>query len=179
MAQKVFESHANMRIPTKNPFKITQSIFKSSVLLSTKKAAWDVAQEYADYAQKVIYEQLWRWPELSESYLKFKERVGLDLRMLIATGGFVEKIGVYPDEEGNPRIGFPDDDSIEGSEISLRLLARFLEFGTRYMKARQLWRPLQSIAVRRMKQTARQLQEKAERTARRELARQIRMKRVT
>lgn len=171
---KAFESHAKMRIPVKNPFKVIHGVFNDTVLPVTKKAAWDIAEEYVEELKETVYKQLWNWKPLNEDYLKSKISGGLDPRIFIARGDFVKAIGVYPTADGQPRIGFPEDDYHPRAKIGLRLLARFLEFGTSKMPARPLWRPMHSIAVRRMKITARQLREKAERALQRELKKKLR-----
>jgi len=85
-------------------------------------------EKYAEDLRDFIKEQKGNWEELSEQYKAYKQRKGLDPRILIATGKYLNSIKVV--QEGTRFKIVP-----EGYEE----LAQYLEFGTSRMPARPHW----------------------------------------
>lgn len=87
----------------------------------------------------ILSQTLPEGPELSESWLAEKERRGLDLRKLIATGGYLENIIVVETEDGYEIR--PTDDEVPGSDgLTYFDLANVLEYGTETIPPRPHWR---------------------------------------
>jgi hypothetical protein len=78
---------------------------------------------------------------------------GLDERIMIATGDYLESIGIVEIVRGGGvqvRVGLPDEIATE-SGLTYDQLARVHEFGSRKMKipARPHWRPIFKLATKR------------------------------
>lgn len=110
-----------------------------------------MAKDIAHEAKTALREQKFRWKELTPRYLRWKEKQGLDLRMLIATKEYLNKIGAWKDSLGRWFAGVRPNAIHIASGLPLWLLARIHEFGSRKMHIpmRQLWRPVISIIKRR------------------------------
>jgi hypothetical protein len=106
---------------------------------------YEMAKEFADDLKELIERQLFAWVPLSSGYARYKRRMGLDPRILIATGRYVNSIEPQPDGKGGWVIGVPDEPLSPGSRYTLKDLARWLEFGTQHMPARPHWRPAMNI----------------------------------
>jgi hypothetical protein len=133
------------------------SVFQEETELSATKANVDVARQIAEEAVEIIESQRYRWKPLSEEYLERKREMGYDERIYMRTGEFISKID-HGTEDGKVWAGIPPDAEHTGEmaradepgrpPISMWLLARFLEFGTRTIPPRNLWRPLISKYLR-------------------------------
>ena len=111
-----------------------------------------LASELADQVRLVILTQGYTWQPLSPGYVAEKVKAGLDERILIATGFYVENIQAFLSRGGASggsrwRVGFPPGMTHEPSQIDINLLAKWLEFGTVNMPPRPHWRPVWSRFV--------------------------------
>ncbi|WP_340691086.1 hypothetical protein [Hydrogenobacter thermophilus] len=108
-----------------------------------------VAERMAEKVREIIASQLYagkQWKPLSKNYLRRKKKLGYDTRTLIASGKYFRSIGVYRSGDayvvstkpfqihmGNPGLS-------EGG-MQMRLLAKWLEYGTSKMPPRPHFRP--------------------------------------
>lgn len=105
----------------------------------------DLAEEFADDLRMLISRQLIAWAPLSKPYRTYKRRMGLDPRILIATGRYVHSIQPIQQRDGSWIVSVPEEPLKPGSKYTLRDLARWLEYGTATMPARPHWRPAKNI----------------------------------
>ena len=100
-----------------------------------------MAEEYISYLRYTIERQKFRsfrvYP-LSKEYAERKEREGLDPRVLISTGRYLDSIRVYLDK--NELKVSVEDEELDGG-LSMLGLAKMLEFGTSRMPRRVHWHP--------------------------------------
>lgn len=124
--------------------------FKKEAQLRASKLIRELAEDLAEEAKDIILEQRYNWESLSSGYLAYKLRVGLDPRILIATGEYVDEgIGHY-EKDGIIFVG-PMPGIHEPSGVPYVKLARWFEYGTETMPARPLWGPLYRVALKRNK----------------------------
>lgn len=81
-----------------------------------------------------------RWEPLSDSYLKFKSDHGLSENIWEATGKLVDSISYY--RHGDRYIVGISDSAKYPNGLSVRYVAKCMEFGTRNMPARPLFAPV-------------------------------------
>jgi hypothetical protein len=115
---------------------------KTRMLLAARALAREVRMR--------IRAQVYNWPDLSEKYLQWKEEQGLDTRMLIAYGYYINSINAWETPTG-VQVGIGgiagEEPFHKRSGLSLRLIGRWLEYGTFNednsvrMPARPHWRP--------------------------------------
>ena len=103
-----------------------------------------IAEKIMETAKIAILEQRWssKWQPLSPEYLEWKKKKGLDTRILIATGQYLDSFKVY--RSGNSWVAGVDKERLhyfEGKTVRMGDLAKWLEFGTRKMPPRPHWRP--------------------------------------
>lgn len=104
----------------------------------------EMANRFRNSLVAAIEAQSFFWMPLSEAYLAQKIEAGLDQRTLIATGEYVDSIYVE-EQQGQGVITISvtlPDRAHEATGINLRLLSRYLEYGTTRMPARPHWRPV-------------------------------------
>lgn len=101
----------------------------------------ELAEEFADDLKRIIETQAFAWAPLSTGYAKRKNMLGLDPRILIATGRYVNSIQAIQQRDGSWIVSVPDEPLQPGSKYTLKDLARWLELGTRHMPPRAHWRP--------------------------------------
>jgi hypothetical protein len=118
----------------------------------------DLAEEFADDLRAILERQLLAWAPLSKQYKTYKRRMGLDPRILIATGRYVHAIKPIQQPNGSWVVGVPEEPLRAGGKYTLRDLARWLEYGTRNMPARPHWRPAKNIWRTKLYQMKRRLQ---------------------
>jgi hypothetical protein len=106
---------------------------------------YEMAKQFADDLKAIISRQLIAWVPLSKGYARYKRRMGLDPRTLIATGKYVNSIQPIQQPDGNWLVSVPNTPLGDGSKHTLRDLARWLEYGTRTMPARPHWRPAKNV----------------------------------
>jgi hypothetical protein len=144
------------------------SVFVEEIEMRATKANLEIAEQIAEEAKDIIESQRYRWKPLSAEYLARKIEMGYDERIYIRTSEFLEKID-FGIKDGKVWVGFPEDamhtgemaraDEPDKKPIPLWLLARFLEYGTKTIPPRQLWRPLISKYIRNKKKFAKQYRE--------------------
>lgn len=91
------------------------------------------ANLYASRLKENIESQSLPMAELNPQYLRYKSTHGLDTRKLIATGEYLDSIGVQiiSDTKSHKRafVGVPND-AEHKSGIDLKYLAEIMEYGT-------------------------------------------------
>lgn len=125
------------------------TVFRQSALRGSALELRRWAEEFAQALKSVIRKQLFDWKPLSPEYAKYKERKGLDPRILVATGDYVDAIGVHREETRTKgviyRVGFAPGAIHEPSGLPYNRLAHIHEFGvftgTAEIPARPHWRP--------------------------------------
>lgn len=130
------------------------SVFRTQVDQVVDEEMEESANSLADLVKSVLLRQAYTWKPLSERYLAWKKREGLDLRTLIATKTYVQSIRAVPRKRKGEIVSWgvgPGHPNEKHGPSGLRLhdLARLLEYGTRRMPARPHWRPAWSAFVRR------------------------------
>ena len=101
-----------------------------------------IAEKIADLTKTAIKEQRWKykWKPLNPQYKAWKMRKGLDPRILIAYGYYINSIKTY--KSGRDWVVGVDPFQIHPKTgIRMKKLARYLEYGTSKMPARPHWRP--------------------------------------
>lgn len=133
---------------------------------ATDEFTREVAEELLEYLTDTIENQRYKWKPLKPDYLESKRRKGLDERIYVATGFFLEHIEMWEDKDG-VHVGFRPGIIHEPSGLELNVLARILEFGSarRNIPARPLWRPAFSVIRRRRREFARRLKISAQKNA--------------
>lgn len=104
-----------------------------------------MTHEFAADLTRLVEQQAFAWVPLSDGYARKKQMLGLDPRILIATGRYVKSFQPIQDASGQWVVGIPATPLHAGSRHTLRDLARWLEFGTRTMPARPHWRPAMAL----------------------------------
>ena len=117
---------------------------RGSVLFAARGACAAIAKEMAKEIRDKIYRQ--EFPHvasapLSPTYVAWKDRMGLDPRVLIATGKYVRAIG-YVETPYGGIVGLVRKTRKGKKPLPYALLQRWLEYGTRKMPARPHWRPM-------------------------------------
>lgn len=130
---------AKITIPDGSSF---VSLFAKESKITAGKIGITIAEEIAAEAKEIIKSQRYIWVPLSPDYLEAKREAGLDTRILIATGFYIEHIESWVDLDGNAHVGVKPGVIHEPSGLPLTMLARIHEFGTATVPPRQLWRPL-------------------------------------
>jgi len=126
------------------------SVFKKEAIMLANKTSHDFADDIVKEAKEIIKKQKYKWAPLNEKYLEHKKKKGLDERILMATGDYVDKgIGKW-EKDGRLFVG-PVPGIHKPSGLPYQLIARYFEYGTWKMPARPLWRPLISSLLRKQK----------------------------
>lgn len=99
-----------------------------------------IAEEFAYDLKKKIEQQAFAWVPLSPDYARRKAVLGLDPRMLIALGGYIEAIQAREQPDGTWAVTVADK-KLPNSRYTYKDLANWLEWGTENMPARPHWRP--------------------------------------
>jgi hypothetical protein len=106
-----------------------------------------MAEEFADDLKKIIRSQSIAWTPLSPAYTKKKKMLGLDPRILIATGRYINSIQAIQNKDGSWEVNVPPEQLSPGSKYTLQDLAHWLEYGVprRGLPCRPHWRPAAQI----------------------------------
>jgi hypothetical protein len=124
---------------------VVLTVFRNSIIPVLNRHTRRFANEFKDELVFRIASQAFNHQPLNPDYKAGKVAQGLDPRILIATREYLDSIQVTKlIGEYGYRVGVPNRIH-SGSNISLRDLARMLEFGTSRMPARPHWRPMASI----------------------------------
>jgi len=139
-----------------NPNFVT--VFRKSAIRASALRMKSMADKLAKDVRDVLYKQLYNWPPLSPKYLAMKERTGLDTRILIASGKYVRSIkSIRTVDEDKGVMYSVGPVGKTANKIPLTLLARWLEYGTTKMPAREHWRPAWSIFLSKVSNTKKKL----------------------
>lgn len=120
----------------------------------------ELQPQFADYIARCIHSDIVKaietqsrrskWKPLSPSYLSYKRRKGLSTKIWKSSGNMVSSI--YKINRGNRiLIGVTDKRKYPNSDITLREVAVYLEYGTPRMPARPLFRPIFSKYYKNMR----------------------------
>ena len=117
---------------------------KNVIKLENAEKGFDrwLAGEMTELVKKVIQEQRWKskWKPLNPEYKAWKIRKGLDHRIFIAYGYYLDSIKTY--QSGQDWVVGVDPFRIHiKTGIRMKKLARYLEYGTSKMPPRPHWRP--------------------------------------
>lgn len=127
--------------------KVFAPLVEQQISYVSKEYAYLLASKLAGRLRGVILKQEYDWAPLSESWLKRKERMGWDLRILRATGDYVNSI-VPRRIDDNTYSVEPSPDHVTHSGKTLKQIGFYLEYGTLNangtikMPARPHWRPV-------------------------------------
>ena len=136
---------------------ISPQPFLNKGLMALQGLGEEMANQFADDLRQIISRQLISWVPLSSGYAIRKRTLGLDPRILIATGRYVNSIQAMQQKDGGWIVSIPDEPLRPGSKHTLKDLARWLEYGTLRMPARPHWRPAQNIWRTKIYQMKRRL----------------------
>lgn len=121
-----------------------QEFEKRVKILTKAEKGFDkwVAEKIADLTRTAVKEQRWKhkWKPLNPKYKAWKIRKGLDPRILIAYGYYINSIKVYRSNK-DWVVGVDPFQIHPKTGIRMKKLARYLEYGTSRMPARPHWRP--------------------------------------
>lgn len=146
----------------KKAFTQFMSVMASSVEVTATEYNKRVAKEMVQEAKRVIKTQQYNWQPLSTRYLARKKKQGHDERIYIRTGEFLKAIS-WGVTHGKIWWGIPTNVIHEDSGLPLKLLAKWLEFGTRLMPPRPIWRPILSKFIRKKKMFAKECRKSRDR----------------
>ncbi len=131
------------------------SLFHKEALVLANNTTREFAAEAEKRAREIIENQQYNWEPLTDAYLDYKRKEGLDERIYIATSDFINNgIGSW-EIEGRIFVG-PMPGTHKPSGLTYVKLSRIHEFGTWFIPARPLWRPLLSELLGRRKSWRRQ-----------------------
>ena len=142
----------------KNLLKVFMTLFEKSYVEVAEKTAKQAATDMAHELRSRIENQRFRHQPLTPGYLQYKLMNHLDPRILIATGDYVNSIIPHRIRRGVWGVGVENRNHID-SDIPLRVLARWLEFGTSKSPARPHWRPMIAIWKASSARVAKRLRE--------------------
>jgi hypothetical protein len=143
---------AKVRIPPKNPFYGFINVFENSYLVGSRKMLLRMGRDLASRLRASLRAQAFNWVPLSEKYKKYKAKHGLDPRMLIATGDYINAITVIQRADGTVEVGLRDQIHLP-SGLPVKTLMRIHEYGTSTIPARPWWRPTVSKFRKEIGQT--------------------------
>lgn len=169
MAKKRKKMVSRPKIKTSGPRRYRNfitAIKAENVIRLSSELIKEEAELFVSMIKETIEDQKINWQKLSRSYAKLKERKGLDSRIYVATGFYLDSIGVletsYDEKEGSRlEIGVPDVEH-PSTGINLRFLAQILEYGSAKMKIppRPLWRPVLSKFNERQKKLKKEFRQR-------------------
>jgi len=147
-----------VRVPRRRPSYIVSEAFGSKyhpgwLMERVRGRCFESAKKMAQEFRDKIYKQEFPHAPLSSAYIKWKIRRGLDTRILIATKKYIHAIGVKQLPHG-ALIGFIHKNRIDIIKtktgirtrvLPYRLLARWLEYGTKTSPPRPHWRPIMKL----------------------------------
>lgn len=133
----------------KRNVKVVMDVFQRSLMKMRYGWARRVCETFRTDLIERIEDQRFQHAPLSPKYLEWKQRKGLDERILIATRFYIDHIAVRRSHRGY-KVGVGDARS-PNAKVSLRQIVRWLEFGTTQMPARPHWRPMISIYTNKLR----------------------------
>jgi hypothetical protein len=118
--------------------------FRSTVPQVFREFGQEKSQQFVDEIKFKIASQLFNHAPLSRAYYEGKLKAGQDPRILIQSSEYIDSFmyeELTHETEGITfRVGVPNT-LHSGSGLPMKLLQKFLEFGTSRMPARPHWRP--------------------------------------
>jgi hypothetical protein len=117
----------------------------SAMQMALSGVSREMAEEFADDVKAILSRQLIAWVPLNREYARRKREMGMDPRILIATGRYVNSIQPIEQKDGSWVVSVPAEPLQGSNKHTLKDLARWLEYGTRTMPARPHWRPAMQI----------------------------------
>ena len=151
---------------------IILDVFNEAVKPVLKEEAEALANEFCQTLKDNIRTHDIHYQEVSERTLRNKRIKNQPSTPLIATREYLDSIAVRPTKDGfTVGVGTGDhansyhSEEHGGDPVSLRELARWLEFGTKNMPARPHWRPAWSSFLRKQEMTKKNIAEKARKVA--------------
>lgn len=117
----------------------------SPMQMALSGVSYEMAEEFADDVREILSRQLIAWVPLSKEYARHKREMGLDPRILIATGRYINSIQPIEQKDGSWVVSVPNELLQGSTKHTLKDLARWLEYGTRTMPARPHWRPAMQL----------------------------------
>ncbi len=126
--------------------RIVASVIDRETKKMAREIAYRVAARLAGKLRSTILNQTMNWTPLSEDWLRRKEALGWDTRILRATGAYVNSIVAR--RISDSRYEVAPGNTITESGVSLKQIGAWLEYGTIYpnghvrMPARPHWRPI-------------------------------------
>ena len=101
-----------------------------------------IAKEYVRLVKISIDQQRYRmrWKDLTPGYLAYKKRHGLSLNIWEATGQLKDSLRVVAPRGKKITIGFDKRLNHKGSRTKIWRIAKWMEYGTRRMPPRPLFR---------------------------------------
>lgn len=131
----------------KKEWELAIDLFKHKTYFGLKSAINKYGDNIVSGVKDVIWGQLYHWKPLTEKWLKTKKKLGLSQKILIASDEYRSSIrkkiiGNNKLVVGVPNIRHKDYRTGKRTGITLPLLAKYLEFGTRKMPTRMHWRPV-------------------------------------
>ena len=136
---------------------ISPSLLLNKGTMALQGLGEEMAKQFSDDLREILSRQLISWVPLSTGYARRKRNMGLDPRILIATGRYVNSIQPTQQKDGSWLVSVPEEPLRPGSKYTLKDLARWLEYGTQHMPARPHWRPAQNIWRTKIYQLKRRL----------------------
>lgn len=131
-------------------------IFQGQVEKMSVKFIKAGAMEFARQVRGIIRKQSYAWKPLSERWLRYKRKHGLDKRVHMATRTYVKSIKATARRRGGKIVSWgvtagKPNQIHEPSGFTFKKLARILEFGSKRMRIppRPHWRPAWSAYVRK------------------------------
>jgi len=121
------------------------SVFNEELKLLINDENEKFATTILDIVKNAIKSQKFKWKKLSAKYLEYKKKSGLDTRIYVATGDYLDSIGLYT--IGNFYYIGPRPNGKHRSGLSYNFLARIHEFGYGNNPPRPLWRPASSMVA--------------------------------
>jgi len=111
-----------------------------------RQVAEDARDKLVEGIKEQVFQSFRQFPLADETVAR-KERLGLDGRVMMATGHYVNSIKVVQEDENTFRVGFEEgekavDEQGRPVDIELDQVARAHEFGTSTLPARPHWRPV-------------------------------------
>lgn len=149
---RVSRIKTKVRVPKTNPYIGWLNVFEKAYFLASRKMLLRLARDLASRLRRNLRAQVFRWVPLSEKYKKYKLKHGLDPRMLIATGEYLNSIVVRQKLDGSVEVGIKNKIHTP-SGLPLKKLMRIHEYGTQTIPARPWWRPTVAAFRKQIGQT--------------------------
>lgn len=153
------------------------NVFNTQVVSIARTKIKRAATDFANSVKMAFWQQRYKttWQPLSERYMAYKKKKGLDLRTLIATGTYVRSIEARPRRYRGVIVSYevgPPRGIHQPSGLTYRKLARLHEYGSRAanIPPRPIWNPAwQEFMKRKAGRVVREINKETVRYARRRI----------